>query len=139
MRGAKYIALLSGTQKGEAMEQVCIIFPILPGKIEAARGFMQALESDRRADHANSNQRVGMNREVWFLSSGPSGDQLIGYAEMANFEQVISEVASSQDEFDIWYKRRLAEVTGIDMNDPSPDLEPLELLSSFVAGNSIGR
>lgn len=115
------------------MEKVCIIFPILSGKTGEARDFMRALETDRKADHANSNKRVGMIREVWFLSSGPSGDQLVGYAEMANFEQVIGEVAASQDEFDVWYKQRLAEVTGVDMNDPSPALEPLELLSSFAA------
>ena len=121
------------------MDRVCIIFPVLPGKTEAARAFMHALETDRRADHARSNERNGMTREVWFLASGPSGDQLVGYAEMADFGQVISNFAESRDEFDAWSKDQLAYVTGVDMNDPPEDFQPIELLSSYAADEALAR
>jgi hypothetical protein len=119
------------------MDRVCIIFPILPGKTDAAREFMRALETERKTDLARSNQSVGMTREVWFLATGPAGDQLIGYAEMADFNRVIAEVAESRDEFDTWYKRQLAEVTGVDMNNPPPDLQPLELLTSYAVEEAV--
>ena len=48
------------------------------------------------------------------------------------FAQVIAQFVQSQDEFDQWFKRRLAAVTGVDLNNPPPG--PLsELLSSYDA------
>jgi len=40
--------------------------------------------------------------------------------------------SQSRDEFDLWFKRRLADSTGVDLNDPPP-MELPELLSSYEA------
>jgi hypothetical protein len=39
----------------------------------------------------------------------------------------------SQDDFDLWFKRRLAEATGLDMSNPPADMTLPELLSSYQA------
>ena len=40
--------------------------------------------------------------------------------------------SGSQDDFDLWFKRRLADSTGVDLNDP-PEMTLPELLSSYSA------
>jgi hypothetical protein len=36
----------------------------------------------------------------------------------------------SRDDFDMWFKRRLADATGVDLNNP-PEMTLPELLSSY--------
>jgi hypothetical protein len=52
--------------------------------------------------------------------------------ESPDFGRALSEFSQSQDEFDRWFKQRLADVTGVDLNSPPPG--PLsELVSSYEA------
>ena len=57
---------------------------------------------------------------------------LLAYMESPDFGRALSEFSQSQDEFDRWFKQRLADVTGVDLNSPPPG--PLsELVSSYEA------
>jgi hypothetical protein len=49
-----------------------------------------------------------------------------------NFANALGLFSSSQDDFDLWFKRRLAESTGVDLNTP-PEMSLPELLSSYSA------
>ena len=40
---------------------------------------------------------------------------------------------ASQDAFDQWFKRRLAEVTGVDLENLPPDMQLPELVSRYEA------
>jgi hypothetical protein len=117
------------------MDRICIIYPILPGKTDSARAFLRSLDTEHRDEHARSNRRVGLTREIWFLS--PGGDQLVGYGESPDFNRVFKLFAESDDPFDRWYKQQLLDVTGADMNHPPDDLTLLELLSSYAADEEI--
>jgi hypothetical protein len=72
---------------------------------------------------------------VWFLAEAPSGDQLVAYMESEDqsedFGRALELFAQSRDEFDLWFKRQLAEATGLDLNNPPSDMKLLELLSSY--------
>ncbi len=115
------------------MDRVCVVFPILPGMTEDARAFQRELDSSRKADYARSEQRIGITKEHWFLASVPSGDQLVAYMESADFARAIGEFGASQDDFDLWFKRRLAEVTGVDLGNLPPGMALPELVSSYEA------
>ena len=52
--------------------------------------------------------------------------------ETADFGKALSLSSTSRDEFDVWFKRRLADSTGLDLNNPPPMQLP-ELLSSYSA------
>jgi hypothetical protein len=52
--------------------------------------------------------------------------------ETPDFGQALSLFSGSQDEFDLWFKRRLADSTGLDLNTPPSGPLP-ELLSSYSA------
>lgn len=114
------------------MDHICFALPILPGKTEDARAFQQELDGPRKSEYATSEQRIDIVKEHWFLQGTPNGDLLLAYMESPDFGNALGQFSRSQDEFDQWFKRRLADVTGVDLNNPPPG--PLsELLSSYEA------
>jgi hypothetical protein len=112
------------------MNQVCLVLPVRAGETEAARTFLRELDGARRDDYDISERRIGISKEVWFLA--PTGDRelLIGYIESGDFDAAFAQFVRSRDEFDRWFKDRLEEVTGIDLNDP-PEMDLPELLSAY--------
>jgi uncharacterized protein DUF6176 len=114
------------------MDQVCLALPIHPGKSDDARAFMHELETSRKTEYDASERRIGITKEVWFLAPLPSGDHLVAYLESEDFMKALEMFVSSKDDFDVWFKRRLADSTGLDLNQPPPGPLP-ELMSSYTA------
>ena len=114
------------------MDQICLVVPVLPGRTADARDFMRKLEGDRNAGYQQSERRIGITKEVWYLAHTPAGDQLVAYMESPDFAKALSLFSQSQDEFDLWFKHRLADATGLDLNTPPAGPLP-ELLSSYAA------
>jgi Family of unknown function (DUF6176) len=117
------------------MDQVCLVVPVQPGKSDDARAFMRELEEQRKDAYAQSERRIGIDKEVWFLAAADSGDLLVSYMESPDFANALRLFSESQDEFDLWFKGRLADSTGIDLNNP-PEMTLPELLSSYGSGDS---
>ena len=114
------------------MDRVCFALPVLEGKTEDARAFFEELETQRKGAYAASERRINITKEAWYIQQTPQGDLLLAYIESPDFSDALSKFSQSRDEFDQWFKRRVAEVTGVDLNDPPPG--PLsEQLSSYEA------
>jgi hypothetical protein len=118
------------------VEQVCLVLPVHPGRSSDAREFMRELEASRKDEYARSEERIGITKEVWFLAGVGGGDAMIAYIETNDFAHALGLFAQSQDEFDVWFKRRLAEATGVDLNNP-PEMTLPELLSSYSAEGAV--
>jgi hypothetical protein len=114
------------------MDQICLVISFLQGKSDDARDFMRELEESRKADYGLSEQRIGITKEVWYLAHLNGSDALVAYMESQNFGEALTRFSQSQDEFDLWFKRRLADSTGVDLNNP-PEMTLPELLSSYEA------
>jgi hypothetical protein len=112
------------------MEQACFALPVITGRTENARRFMRELDGPRKAEFDASERRIGITKEAWFLQHTAQGDLLIGYIESADFSQALRLFAESRDSFDLWFKQRMAEVTGVDLNNP-PQGPLSEQLSSY--------
>ena len=54
------------------------------------------------------------------MQSTPQGDLLLAYMESPDIGRALSLFAESRDEFDVWFKRRMQEATGLDLNTPPP-------------------
>lgn len=115
------------------MDHVCAVFPILPGKTEAARAFQRELVEKRMDEYDRSERRIGITTEHWFIATVNGGDQLIAYIESADFASSIGQFAASRDEFDMWFKREVMDATGVDFNNLPPDMKLPELVSSYKA------
>ena len=53
-------------RKGAVMDQICVVFPILPGKTEDARAFQRELDTERKSEYTRSEQAIGITREYWY-------------------------------------------------------------------------
>jgi hypothetical protein len=115
------------------MDQICLVARIREGKAEAARAFMRELDGARRDDYDRSERAIGITKEVWFLAPTPTGEHLVGYMESGDFNSAFSHFVASRGDFDLWFKERFAEVTGIDLNDP-PEMQLPDLLSTYDVG-----
>jgi len=115
------------------MDHVCLALPILPDKSADARAFMRQLDGERRAEFDQSERRIGIAKELWYLARLPSGDHLIGYMEALDFGRALQAFVTSRDAFDMWFKAEMLAVTGVDLNNPPADMQPPELLSHYEA------
>jgi hypothetical protein len=114
------------------MQQICLVLPVVSGHGDDARDFMRELEASRKPEYARSEERIGITKEVWYLAPLSDGEILVAYMETDDFAGALGQFSQSRDDFDMWFKRRLADVTGIDLNDP-PEMTLPELLSSYSA------
>ena len=113
------------------MDHICLAMPVLPGKTDEARAFVQQLDSSRRSEFDASERRIGITKELWYLAKLASGDHLIGYMESIDFGAALQGFVGSRDPFDLWFKAQMQAVTGVDLNNPPADLAPAELLSHY--------
>jgi hypothetical protein len=113
------------------MQHVCVAFPLLPGKREAAGAFMRQLDAGRRTEYDQSERRIGITKEAWYLAGLPSGDHLIGYMEAADFQSAFGQFSASRHPFDVWFKQQFLEVTGFDFEHPPANMKMPELLSYY--------
>ncbi len=100
------------------MDQSLFALPILPGKTEAARAFLQELGGSRFQELTACGRRVGISKETWALQHTSQGDVLVAYFAGEDISRAFADFATSQDEFDCWMKQGLQQVTGADLNTP---------------------
>ncbi len=102
------------------MDQALFALPILPGKTEAARAFLQEMDGPRKQEWAASDQRAGLTKEVWAIQQTPQGDFFVVCMAGEDIAQAFRQLAASQDEFDRWFKQQVQATTGADLNTPPP-------------------
>lgn len=114
------------------MDQTLFALPILPGKTDAARAFLAELEGERKGQYAASEGKLGLTKEVWAIQAGPQGDLYVVYFAGESIAEAFQKFAASRGDFDVWFKQRVRETTGADLNTPPPG--PMsEILSDFQA------
>jgi hypothetical protein len=111
------------------MDQICVVMPVLPGRADYARDFIGELQGGRKSEYERAARRTAIDKQVWFLASGPHEIELIAYMEAADLANALSRLSVSRDEFDVWLRRSLDYVTGIDLNESVLPLP--ELLSAY--------
>jgi hypothetical protein len=115
------------------VDRACLAFPILPGRRELARALLGEIADERQADFTRAGRRLALTRVHWFLVDAAGVEQVVVYLEGSDVLASLDALVRSRDPFDRWFKSRLAEVTGIDLNDPPEGMRPPELLASFAA------
>ena len=102
------------------MDQALFALPILPGKTEVARAFLQEMDGPRKLQLAACGQSVGVSKEVWAIQQTPQGDFFVAYLAGENIARAFAQLAASQTEFDCWFKQQMQATTGADLNTPPP-------------------
>jgi len=94
------------------------MFPILPGKEQGGRDFAAACMGERRTGFEAQVTRTGLTRETWALQETPSGSFMLVWFEAPDIEKTFAELATSDDDFTIWFRGQVKDVTGVDLGAP---------------------
>lgn len=93
-------------------------FPVLPGKIDAARSFATEVLGSRRAGFNDHHRRAGTTRETWSLHETPAGAFLLVWFD-GNPEQSFADLATATDDFMVWFREQVKDTTGVDLTAPA--------------------
>ena len=110
------------------MKTFCAVFPLLPGKTEAGREFAKACMGPRRGEFAEALKTEGVTKESWFLQKTPKGDMMIVHFEAEDLEKAFKILATAKTPFRVWFKQQVKSVTGVDLEQPSTEPPPEEIV-----------
>jgi hypothetical protein len=94
-------------------------FPVLPGKEDDARTLAQET-LDRREEYEPSQRRLGVTKEEWSLQQTPMGSMVVVRFEAPDVAKAFEGGAQSEEAFDVWFRQRVKEVSGVDLSEPMP-------------------
>ena len=93
-------------------------FKVLPGKTREYVDFICDVREGRVEEHAASRRAIGLDVERAWLEPTAAGDVLIMYFEGDDPSKSLRMLAESKDDYDVWYKERLHDITGVDFSKP---------------------
>lgn len=94
-------------------------FPILPGKVDAARAFAKETMGDRRSGFEEFQQRADVTRETWSIQHMPDGSAImLVWFESVDPNKTFAELAQDSSQFAVWFRERVQEINGIDLTEP---------------------
>jgi hypothetical protein len=125
---------------GEEVEVKSLILavPIVRGKEEEWRRFAQELQETYPREYEDLRRRLGVRAERVWLIQESCGEVALAYAEVEAPEEVIRRLAASEEPFDAWFKEKLLELHGYDLDGPRPRAEP-ELVFGYDPRRSLGE
>jgi hypothetical protein len=92
-----------------------IVAPILPGKAEAWRRFMQEIGGTRRQEYEASRRRLGIRVERAWISETRQRTIGIMLIEGEALEQALAALAHSDQPFERWFREQLLTLQGLDL------------------------
>ena len=112
------------------MKSLILALPIVRGKEEEWRRFAQELKETYPREYEDLRRRLGVRAVRVWLVQGACGEVALTCAEAEAPEEVIRRLAASEEPFDAWFKEKLLELHGYDLDEPHPRPEP-ELVLAF--------
>ena len=106
-------------------------FPVLPGKDDDARKFAQETMG-RGEEFSASQKRGGVTKEEWAFQQSPMGSLMLVHFEANDIEKAFGVLAESSDGFDVWFRGRVQELTGVDLA-AEPEGPPPEIVLDWRA------
>jgi hypothetical protein len=100
------------------MASLAMTPPLLPGKTEEWRHWVQERADARLSAFQASRRRLGITREASFLQQTPQGDMAILYIEAEDMARAFQGLAISQDPFDAMFRHETQEFFGLDLAQP---------------------
>ncbi len=106
------------------MPAVAFAVPIVPGKEEADRQWLQECAGPRRDEYVRSRERMGVSQEVVWHQQTPQGTLAVVYMELEDPARMFEVTATSDDPFDQWFREKAQEIHGTDLSQPAPGGPP---------------
>jgi hypothetical protein len=94
------------------MPAMILYAPLLPGKEEEWRRFVQEVIEERLPEYEQLRQHLGIRNESVWLARTTMGESVMAYLEVEAPERLAPALVSSKAPFDLWIKERLLEFHG---------------------------
>ena len=94
--------------------------PILAGREERWRRFLQELAGPRRKEYDDLRRRLGVTGQKVWLVRTRRGETAVSYLECEEPGRLAARLAASTEPFDVWLKAKLIEFHGCDFARPDP-------------------
>jgi len=107
------------------------LFPIVPGKEDAARDLAKELVGARSDQYRAFQARSAITRETWALTPTPGG-LFMNVWFQGDIEHGFADLATAQDEFTVWFRAQLLDITGVDLSAPM-EAPPPEIVFDWSA------
>jgi hypothetical protein len=120
----------SGRDVDPSVRLVVRAYPVLSR--DALVDFANQLQERRNRETANFYDGFQVLRETWHVQHTARGPIAIAVAALGNPEDTGKEFADSKDDFAVWFKQKVQEVTGVDPN-VTPLGPPSEQVFEFRA------
>lgn len=118
------------TRRERPIMQLILVSPILPGRTETCRRFVQEMNDGRGDAYAVSRSQIGIDDERIWIHETVTAAMLIILMETASPDDVLQALATSQRPFDRWFREEIRTVSGLDLAEAGHKLMP-ELVSSW--------
>lgn len=117
--------------QASAMPRITRAFPVQAERADTLKEFVAEM-SQRRTEVDEFYARFGVIEETWHAQPLPDGGQLIIVVTDVEDVAAFAKFAESEAEFDTWFKNRVAEVSGIEL-DTAPEGPPAQTLFGWRA------
>jgi hypothetical protein len=107
------------------MSGIVLTFPILTGKVEAWRRFCQELSGSQLQMYLSSRRRLGITHERMVLIETAYGATAVTTLEAPDVAQALGQIIVSHLPFDVWYRKRLQELYGVNLAGYEQFLQPM--------------
>lgn len=103
------------------------VYPIRPGKEDAARAFAAETFGARRSDFEAHMERDSVTRETWTLQQTPMGSFMLIWFD-GDVQKAFTWLATDNSDFAVWFRAQVLDVTGVDMTSPPEGPPPAVLI-----------
>jgi hypothetical protein len=107
-----------------------VLAPIVAGKMDTWKHWANDLQNSRAEEFEEFNARYGLTRHSAWLAETPTGQMVAVLHEGPGAENFMSKLATSDNEFDVWFKQRVKEFHNIDLSEPLPGSPPQLLINA---------
>ena len=103
------------------MAHYAFINPVVAGKVEAWRNYINEMNGPRKNEFKESRKKAGLAVEKVWLQHTPMGDFAVVYWEAQDIGKVFEGLVKSDAPFDKWFRDKiLVEVHGMDFSKMPP-------------------
>jgi hypothetical protein len=95
--------------------------PLKPGKTDAWSAWTDELKGPRKTDFEDMNSRHGLTTHATWLQQAPDGSQMvIVVLDGPGAATFMQKLATSDHEFDAWFRSNVEDVHPMDFSAPPP-------------------
>jgi len=113
---------LPAARKTEERFHACfgLVVPVLPGKEQADLNWVEEMTGPRREEYESAWKQLGVTRHTVWHQQTPDGTVAVVYMEADDIPRAMQGITSSDDPFNQWFRERVRDVHGLDIQAEAP-------------------